>query len=729
MSLPIYVTQDKWQDFDDAWTELMATEDPLDELFVALRRAGDKNRIARCVPLVKQHVELLEVAERSADAANLLGTAIQAGAPTAELYEPLMKFATAAWGEEPWWERAVELTGLNDPSRLRKAWSAFVKLQRFAKGVLLFHPAGWGTGEITEMTDDGGTVNVRFQSGKQDHFPINAALDIFDILEETDLRARSFRDPDGLKKEVKKDPLDALRAILTRYHGRASSIAIKNALAQIGIEGSAYSAWWRKARPLAENSEWFRITGSGKKVEVHLLLTAADPIEQLKRQLLHAASLEDVITRARALLSDEKLVPEVADLIFETLEQEAEREENPYGQRLGAWILLREKRGETPTPLRLRLEAALASQASPQAEEGQEEIPALWSLLQALPTPHDQEQALGLLVELLDEGWVEEALTHLDHAPPGMVRGLVERLVTAKQGRRLGDVYRHLLTRTNRAPHLLLALAKLAEQGKLEGELPPTFARAQAYANLAAHLFQHRRSTAVYGRTHTRLVEFLAGGAEPVLGKLLGESKLSEVRSIQRLTQRGVEESIDNLLINLATHAEDDSAEARPVFFWEDDSIWTTRSGKDRISRELKELKDVKMPANEEAIGRAAAMGDLSENSEWEAALEEKRNLSARASTMEEELSKARLLENAILPENVVSPGTRVSYREIANGTENRVTLLGPWDGDRGEDVVSYRAPLAQGLLGLTPGATQRIELPGGEIEVEILTIEPVAVD
>ena len=45
MSLPIYVTQDKWQDFDDAWSELMATDESLDELFVALRRAGEKKRI------------------------------------------------------------------------------------------------------------------------------------------------------------------------------------------------------------------------------------------------------------------------------------------------------------------------------------------------------------------------------------------------------------------------------------------------------------------------------------------------------------------------------------------------------------------------------------------------------------------------------------------------------------------------------------------------------------
>ena len=726
MSLPIYVTQDKWQDFDDAWSELMATEDPLDDLFVALRRAGEKNRIARCVPLVKQHLELLELSERYADAANLLGTAIQAGSPTAELAEPLMKFATLAWGEEAWWQRALELTGLTDSTRLRKAWGAFVKLQKFKVGVLLFHPAGWGTGEIVDMTDEGMTVHVQFQNGRRDHFPLNAALDIFDVLDETDLRARSFRDPEGLKKEAKKDPLDALRAVLTRYHGRATSIGIKNALAQIGIEGSAFSAWWRKAKPLAENSEWFRLTGSGKKVEVHLLLTAADPAEQLKRQLAHAGSLEDVVTKARELLADEDLAEELRLIIDETLAAEAEDESNELGWRLAAWMVMREKSGEIPDALRALVDEAMAEEVP---DHDAQHVPALWAMFQKLPTTHDQEQAIHLLIEVYGEHWVEEAIRNLDHAAPGMVRGMVERLMTAKHQDELGDAYRRLLTRTSRAPHVLLALSKLAEAERLGGELPEPQARAQAYANLAAFLFAHRREDAAYGRAHTRFVDFLTSGAPSVLTTLLKDAKVSEVRSIQRLTQRGAEEAIDNQLTSIAIHAEDDTGGGGPRYFWVDESIWTTRSGKERISRELKELKDVKMPANEEAIGRAAALGDLSENSEWESALEEKRNLSARASSMEEDLSRTMLLENAILPEGIVCPGTRVIYKELPAGTENQVTLLGPWDGERGEDVVSYRAPLAQGLLGLTPGGTRTIELPGGTIEVEVVSIEPVSVD
>ncbi len=726
MSLPIFVTQEKWQDFDDAWIELMASDGAVDDLLVALKLAGEKKRISRCTPLVRQHVQLLVADERYADAAKVIGAAIAGGAPTGELGDDLLKHAEAAWSKEPWWEHAREITGLGDPTNLRKAWTRFVKLRRFVPGAIIFHPSGWGTGEITELTENDTVLHVRFQTGRKDYFPMNAALDIFEPLEPEDLRTRYFADPDELVKQIKKDPLDALRAIVGRYHGRASTIAIKNALAQVGVEGSSYSAWWRKAKRLADGSEWFKLSGSGKKIDVHLLLAAADPTEQLTRQLLHAADLQDIIAKGRDVFaSKDKEVPEeLANLVYAALEQQAQNEDEDFGQRLGAWMFLREKRGETPEALKELLAEAMAEEAP---EDDPTHTPRLWELFQMLPTTHDQEQATELLIELYGEAWLDEASKNLDHAAPGMVRGLVERMMTAKKQKELGDHYRYLLSRPNRAPHMLIALAKLGEADKLEGELPPALDRARAFGTLATMLFANRRKTPADGRAHTKVVELLAGGKNPLFERLLEGAKQSEVRTVQILTKRGVEETIENLLMTISMHAEDDTDSAGQLHFWDDDSIWTTRSGLEKLGRELKELKEVKMPENEEAIGRAAALGDLSENSEWEAAIEEKRNLSSRCSSMENDMAKAQLLEHAILPEDTVSPGTRVRYREA--GEDREITLLGPWDSDRGENVVSYRAPLAQGLLGLHKGDVSDVTLPGGVISIEVVEIEPVPVD
>ncbi|MEE8466821.1 MAG: GreA/GreB family elongation factor, partial [Planctomycetota bacterium] len=154
--------------------------------------------------------------------------------------------------------------------------------------------------------------------------------------------------------------------------------------------------------------------------------------------------------------------------------------------------------------------------------------------------------------------------------------------------------------------------------------------------------------------------------------------------------------------------------------------ILTTKSGMARRSSELRELTEVKIPANQDSIGVAASYGDLSENSEWEAAMEEQRTLTSRAMAMEEELRNTCLIEEAAIPEDTACPGTVVHYRETESGEEHRMILLGPWDEDtwNGLQVVSYRAPLAQGLMGLHSGESTVLELPSGELAIELLSIE-----
>lgn len=728
MSLPILVAQEKWSDFDEAWTEQMNQDGPIDDLLTAIRLAGDKKRIARCVPLVRQHVELLEASDRHADAARLLGAALTAGAPASEVATPLMEHAEKAWGSEPWWSKHVEITGLSSGNDLRRPWQAFNKLRDFRKNTLIYHAGGWGTGEIIELREADSEILVRFESGRTDHFPMSGAVDIFEPLSEEDLRAQHFRDPEGLKKRLKKDHLEILQAVVSRYYGRATLASIKNALAQVSIEGSAWSAWWRKAKKLAENSEWFRISGNGQRMEVRLLLTAADPVEQLERQLRVLGSLAEITARTRDLHSDKNTTPELLEIALTRIEEECLDEAHPVAERLGAWMLLRELRGTTPAAL---LDWLNAAKAAP-APEDMTEAPELWKLFQAMPTSRDQERSIELLQEIFegDDAWADEAVANLAFAPPGMVRVLIDKLRLAKRQADLADSYTTLIGRPLRAPYALIALARLAENGKLEGDYPPPATRAQCLLTLASHLWDVRRDDPQLTRAHTRLVDMLAGGRQSILMRLLENADAETMRSMQLLTQRGVEESIDNLVTALAFHAEPAGGQGRKVKgFWVGEEIWTTRTGLEKHRRELNELVNVKMPANEEAIGRAAAQGDLSENAEWEAAIEEKRNLSARAATMKEDERRAALLENAILPENTVCPGTKVRYMDLTAGKERTITLLGPWDATDDSKIVSYRAPLSQGMLGLHTGDRQKVNLPGGEIEIEVLEIEPIAVD
>ena len=727
MSLTLLVSQEKWQEFDQAWIDLIKSAGPVEDLIAALRLVGEKKRLARSLPSVKEHAAKLNSDGRSADAARLLGTAVQGGAAPGEILPALVEYATAAWGKELWWPKYVEISGLSTSnSDGRRAWASFERLITFQKGRLIYHGGGWGVGEIEELAHDTAEVAVRFQNGRRDRFPLAAAMEIFEPLPEEDLRARHFSDPDALRKAVRTDPLDVLKAVLVRHQGRASNVGIKNALMQIGIDGSSFSGWWRRARKLAETSPWFKVMGSPTKGEIQLLHAASDPVQDMRQLMLNLPTLNHVLTRVRDQLVGAK-EPEMRAVLLEALETRVREAKTSHPIALAAWMLLRDERGE-PQPVLLEFLRGVAAQEPPKDPA---KAPPLWALFASLQGAREQERGVQALQDLYGEDWKHEGLRNLQHAPGGMARPLVEALYAGGLKEELTQHYRELIARPMRAPDVLIALARLGEAGKLPGDFGTPSARAQAFLSLAAYLYVNRRQDAGLLRTQTRLSEFLTKGKEPLIERLLVGADNGTLASLQRTLQRGVDEEIENAMTDVFARVVPiaGSAKAKVKHFWDDGRIWSTKLGLEKRRAEMRHLMEVKIPANTDAIGKAAAMGDLSENSEWEAAIEDQRNLTTRASEMEIELRNVELIEGAILPENVVSPGTTVRYRENGKTADQEITILGPWDTDQGDHVVSYRAPLAEGLLGHSPGEEVVITLPAGPITVKILSVKTLHFD
>ena len=728
MSLTILVAQERWQEFDQTWkASLEAGETDVSDLAVALDLAGNKKRIARCVAMARKQAKALAEEGSHGDAARVLGAALCGGGNPSELSGDLYSEAFHAWGEEPWWEALCEAAGFTEESPdLRGSWSVFANLRALSVGALIYHAGGWGVGEVSEVDLAAREIVITFAEGRSDRFPFTTAADIFECLVDTDLRARSFRDREETIKAVKKDPLEALLAVVDRHHGRVSLVAVRTALAQVGVEGSAWTAWWRKAHKIAENCQWLRVSGTKSRAVVERLLEAKNPAEDLARRLSRISKDEDLVNTVRDLFIGSKVEPEVAEAALVALEERLATPGCADEDLLTGWIILRHHRKETPVLLKERLQESVASEP-PKAAHA---CPALWSEFQKVRGYREQEQCVDLLEEIYGEDkWLDEAGTHLQHASPGMVRALVDTLLDRGHSQVLAQQYTSLLARPLRAPDLLVTLARLAETGRIEGKFPPPLRRAQALVNLATHLWAGRRGNQALARVNQRLATLLARGDKPALATLLSGASVDDLRSFHLQAARGVDEAIESILTEIAFDLDRNFFAGASTHFWEGEAIWTTREGLERRAADLREIRDVKIPENQDAIGRAASFGDLSENSEWEAAMEEQRNLTSRAMDMEAELRHTDLISNAVIPEDTICPGTRVSYRETENDEDRTVRILGPWDGYLGDDVVSYRAPLAASLLGLHTGDQAVLDLPAGRVDIEVVRIAPLDID
>jgi transcription elongation factor GreA len=720
MNLAQLVRDGLWDELETAWTEHLLAGAALAPALDALQAAASRREIQRCLPHVREHAEVLTSSKRASEAVELLGTTMLLGGSPGELTKPLLETAEMAWGEEPFWELYRELAGLREGTPdIRGAWRKFRKVLSLAEGRVVYHAAGWGLGRIENLDLAGRETSVRFTSGRTDRFPLQSAVYIFEVIEPGDLRGLVVNDPKKLERQLKEEPLEALRWVLARNDGRANQAAIKLAMGTLGVDGSRFTAWWKRAQKQAEGSEWFELSGPPNKAIVRLLVRAEDPATSLRRQVLRSRDLGEALTRVRALFAGTSSLEGVRVVALDALEELAAAG-GPLPQRLAVWLFVRELRGTMPEPLRAELERARA--APPPADRSQPT--ALWTLFANVPGVREQERCLELLRESFGEAaWLDEGERNLQHAPPGLVRPLVDALESAGRIEALAQHYVSLLARPNKNPLLLVRLAERVEQEGPKLLLSPPTQRAHCLLQLAVHLHEVTSANPTLSRARAKLVAVLTEGKPPLLERLLADADTETLHAFAKLLEKGVDRAVDRVFTQVAVSLDPDIFRREERNFWESANTWTTRAGLKKRQEELRVLRDVKIPENAEAIGRAASYGDLSENAEWTAAIEEQRNLTNRAMELEAEIESASLIENVSVPADTVAPGTRVAYRELPSGSRHEIEILGPWDAD-GERCISYRSPLAQGMLGHGPGDELEIELPSGRLAVHIDSVQ-----
>ena len=155
----------------------------------------------------------------------------------------------------------------------------------------------------------------------------------------------------------------------------------------------------------------------------------------------------------------------------------------------------------------------------------------------------------------------------------------------------------------------------------------------------------------------------------------------------------------------------------------EDKKYYMTQDGKEKLEKELDLLKTEKRKEVVERIKIARSFGDLSENSEYDAAKDEQAFVEARIQTVENMIRNAEIIEEDNSTSNVVSIGKRVKFVEIPDGEEEEYFIVGSAEADPFEGKISNDSPMAKSLLGRQIGEKVNVQTPGGEIRVEILEV------
>ncbi|CCI85779.1 transcriptional elongation factor [Lactobacillus pasteurii DSM 23907 = CRBIP 24.76] len=145
-----------------------------------------------------------------------------------------------------------------------------------------------------------------------------------------------------------------------------------------------------------------------------------------------------------------------------------------------------------------------------------------------------------------------------------------------------------------------------------------------------------------------------------------------------------------------------------------------TAEGKAKLEAELKNLKLVKRPEVIQRIKVARSFGDLSENSEYDAAKDEQSHLEDRIAQVEEMLKYADVVDADSVDPNEVSVGKTITYTEVGESESETYTIVGSDESDPLNGKISNDSPIAKALLGKKKGETVSITTPGGKFDVVI---------
>lgn len=114
---------------------------------------------------------------------------------------------------------------------------------------------------------------------------------------------------------------------------------------------------------------------------------------------------------------------------------------------------------------------------------------------------------------------------------------------------------------------------------------------------------------------------------------------------------------------------------------------------------EVDEIQNVLIPKNAAEVADAKAKGDLKENQEYKSAKEEQHFLNLKLTNLQNELNRAVVFDPTTSTTAIISFGTVATLKDNQTGNEETYTILGPWESDPDNNVISYMAPFGDAIL------------------------------
>lgn len=145
-----------------------------------------------------------------------------------------------------------------------------------------------------------------------------------------------------------------------------------------------------------------------------------------------------------------------------------------------------------------------------------------------------------------------------------------------------------------------------------------------------------------------------------------------------------------------------------------------SQEGYEKLVADLRQLETVERPKASAAIAEARDKGDLSENSEYDAAKEAQAHLEDKINKLKQSIAEAKIIDTSRLSTDTVQILSKVEMTNMATKAKMTYTLVSESEADLKAGKISIKTPIAQGLLNKKVGDIADIKIPRGTIKLRI---------
>ncbi|MBX7058808.1 MAG: transcription elongation factor GreA [Leptospirales bacterium] len=600
----------------------------------------------------------------------------------------------------------------------------------FDKGNYVYHRTR-GVGKIAEIDKDQVIVDFRDNPGQR--MSIQMAISSLQPITSNHFWVRMYEAPADMEELFKTDLPMFFEMLLSSFGSRMTLAEIKSELTPRFLSIAEWSKWWTRARTVIKDHPRFGFNLK-KKDEIVLRENEVSPSEELSMRFQAASDWNQKLDLALESLKSDQTEDAAQTCVQFYRESETSRDALKQLHSFLFLELAQQAMGEEIADRRLKRDQVreLIQKAKPK------------DLIKwcAETTAVDMKREIVNWIARNRPDYAEILEEILFEVPIKVNRHVLNELNRTSQEATLKSFLHKTLTRYREHPETFLWAAK----GILTGQWNYSWVEATREDTLLM-VFRLLKPLNSIEKKGTRLkntaIETILGTGNITVENLKKNDSLGELvlaAAVDRLRRmyalfREVPYVADahkeNFLQYLSEMRPDFSADSATTADAEEDSesvesllppegvILVSAGALQKRREHLDHLINVVMPANSRDIGEAMEKGDLRENAEYKAAMERQSTLQAEIQQVSEEVKRAEIIEPKKVRRDVAAIGSLVELSQ-ADGSRISYRILGPWDADTEQNIISYASPLAQALLGKKVGESASLD-GGPRFKIESL--------